>query len=552
MDTFNETNGFEEEPLNNQPQEPVSEEPEAAAIADQEPAAGPSEEAETEQTHDASAAPQSQEYRGAGVGQKESPFANSPYYTSWQPQNGQTERSTYEPKQSTYEPQHTAPEKKPAAKKTGKKAWKPVVAASLTVALIAGSCGITAAAVNNHWEKKTDALEDDLTVRINALQDQLDNQSVQILDAVNTAEDGNSSGSIIISGTSIGMTPSRVYSQNVNAVVAIANQTVTTNIYGQTSETASSGSGFIISEDGYVVTNYHVVEGATTLTVITYDSTEYEAKLIGYDESNDVALLKVDATDLPSVTIGSSDDLNVGDQVVAIGNPLGELTSSLSAGYVSAKDRTINTDGSYINMIQIDAAINAGNSGGPLFNMMGEVVGITTAKYSGSTSSGASIEGIGFAIPMDDVISIVSDLKEYGYVTGAYLGVSVTTVSDVLVARYGLPQGSYVESVVTGNCAQIAGVQQKDIIVAIGDYEVTSNTDLTKALRQFDPGDTTTITVYRSGQYLDLTITLDEKPAPTTEDTTTTDPSNSSELPSDGSYEEWYNYFAPYFGGGGR
>ena len=166
-------------------------------------------------------------------------------------------------------------------------------------------------------------------------------------------------------------------------------------------------------------------------------------------------------------------------------------------------------------MVQIDAAINPGNSGGPLFNMKGEVVGITTAKYSGSTSSGASIEGIGFAIPMDDVMSIVSDLQQYGYVSGAYLGISVTSVSDDVVSSYGLPHGAKVESVTAGSCAEKAGLQQRDIITSLGSYDVASVTDLTRTLRKFKPGNTTTITVYRSGQTLDLTVTLDQKPAPT-------------------------------------
>ena len=183
--------------------------------------------------------------------------------------------------------------------------------------------------------------------------------------------------------------------------------------------------------------------------------------------------------------------------------------------------------------------------------MKGEVVGITTAKYSGSTSSGASIEGIGFAIPMDDVMSIVSDLQQYGYVSGAYLGISVTSVSDDVVSSYGLPHGAKVESVTAGSCAEKAGLQQRDIITSLGSYDVASVTDLTRTLRKFKPGNTTTITVYRSGQTLDLTVTLDQKPAPTDTGSTSDDSTTpSGELPSSGNYEDWYNYFAPFFGGG--
>ena len=176
-------------------------------------------------------------------------------------------------------------------------------------------------------------------------------------------------------------TPQQVYAMNVDAVVAVTSVGTTTT-FGQTSKTTSSGSGFIVSANGFVVTNYHVIEGGKEIKVITSDSVVHKAMVVGYDETNDVAVLKVEGENFPAVVLGSSDELNVGDQVMAIGNPLGELTSTLTVGYVSAKDRVINTDGTYINMLQTDAAINSGNSGGPLFNLYGEVIGITTAKYT--------------------------------------------------------------------------------------------------------------------------------------------------------------------------
>lgn len=486
----------------------------------------------------------SQEYHNVGTGRKESPFADSPYVMnhSEQTQSGSGsyyQTNIHQQSANTQMPPVQRPPK--IKKKKSGKGWRAAVAAVLAVALVGGSCAITAVTVNNRWEKKTDQMEQTLNQKIEDLQKRVNSST----------NSGTSVSSNPVSSQEGGMTPGQVYAQNVNSVVAISNQ-ATTNVYGQITETASSGSGFIISKDGYVVSNYHVVQGATTLTVITFDGTEYPAELIGYDQSNDVALLKVDATGLDPVTIGSSDDLIVGDQVVAIGNPLGELTSTLTVGYISAKDRTINTDGTYINMMQTDAAINSGNSGGPLFNMNGEVIGITTAKYSGSSTSGATIEGIGFAIPIDDVIGMVYDLQEYGYVTGAYLGVSVISLDASTADLYSLPTGSLVDSVVEGSCAEKAGVQVKDIIISLGSYEVASNTDLTRALRKFDAGDTTTITVYRSGQEIDLTITLDEKPAPEAETNDTVEPSDDSQMPSDGSYEEWYNYFAPFFGYGGR
>ena len=221
--------------------------------------------------------------------------------------------------------------------------------------------------------------------------------------------------------------------------------------------------------------------------------------------------MKIQAENLPHVTLGSSDALVVGDQVFAIGNPLGELTSTLTVGYVSAKERMVTTEVGAMSMIQTDAAINSGNSGGPLFNTKGEVVGITTAKYSGTSGSGATIEGIGFAIPIDDVTGILDDLKEFGYVTSAYLGVSVRDVDSYGVA-YGLPAGAFVDEVVEGAAAHTAGVQPRDIITNIGGYEIAGVNDLLSALRKMEPGEDTTITVYRLGQEMNLKITLEEKP----------------------------------------
>ena len=197
-------------------------------------------------------------------------------------------------------------------------------------------------------------------------------------------------------------------------------------------------------------------------------------------------------------------------------------------------------------MIQTDAAINPGNSGGPLFNMYGQVVGITTAKYSGTTNSGASIEGIGFAIPIDDVSSMFSDLIDHGYVSSAYLGVSVISVDEEEAARYNLPTGAYVKSVEAGGAAEKAGVQPKDIITDVGGHEVTNLTTLTRALRDFKGGDETTITVYRSGESLTLNITLEEKPQT---DTTTQETQPAEQQMPSGDYGDWFDYFRRYFGG---
>lgn len=451
-------------------------------------------------------------------GRKESPFASSPYDIPWSRDSGRTSE--------------------PPKKKSGK-GWKTAVSLVLSVGILGGSIAGTAAIVNNSWEKKATQMEASFTAQMKQLQEQIN--------GINTSGGNSVSGNPV---STSGMTPSQVYEQNVKSVVAISNQG-TTNYFGQVTETASSGTGFILSEDGYVVTNYHVVEGADTLSVLTYDGTEYSAKLVGYEENNDLAVLKIEATGLPAVVIGSSDDLIVGDMVVAIGNPLGELTSTQTVGYISAKNRDVSTDGSTtINMMQTDAAINPGNSGGPLFNMNGEVVGITTAKYSGTTNSGATIEGIGFAIPIDDVIGMIDDLVDYGYVTGAYLGVTVINMDEDTAALYGLPVGVSVRSVDTGSCAEKAGMQVGDIIVGLGDMTVENYSELSRALRKFKAGDTTTITVLRNGQEKVLSITLDEKPQPETDTTTVPDATGDSQMPENGSYEEWFNYFAPFFGKG--
>jgi serine protease Do len=344
------------------------------------------------------------------------------------------------------------------------------------------------------------------------------------------------------------MTPAQLYAACVNSVVSISSSVQTNSFYGSGSG-SSSGSGFILTEDGYVVTNYHVVEDATAISVILHDDTEYSAELVGQDATNDIAVLKVDASGLPAAALGSSGALNIGDMVAAIGNPLGELASTQTIGYVSGINREVTTDSTIISMIQTDAVINPGNSGGPLFNMYGQVIGITTAKYSGTTGSGATIEGIGFAIPIDDVVPIISDLIEHGYVTGAYMGVTVMNTDAESAAMYGLPTGARIEEVVKGGAADRAGLQAKDIVIALGEHEVRNITDLTRALRHFKAGDVTTVKFLRSGREMSLEITLDEKPREMPEETQPQQPRPEGQMPGR-SYEDWYDYFfSPFFGG---
>ena len=292
------------------------------------------------------------------------------------------------------------------------------------------------------------------------------------------------------------LTPTQVYQMNVGAVCGIATQ-VTTNVWGQTTTSACTGSGFVLTEDGYIVTNNHVVADASegSIVVQLYSGEEYPAAIVGTDSMNDVALLKIEAEGLQTVTIGDSDQIEVGETVEAIGNPLGELTFTP------------------INMLQTDVAINAGNSGGPLFDMDGNVIGMTTAKVSGTTESGVSIEGLGFAIPINDVMRVVYDLQRYGRVLGrAYLGVTLQDLDSEVAATYNLPAGPQIVTVTEGSCAETAGLQPRDIILQFEDREISSFTDLSAALAKQKAGDTVTLKIYRAGAELEITLTLDERP----------------------------------------
>ena len=423
-----------------------------------------------------------------------------------------------------------------------KKGGKVFLVCLLVVALVLGGSGATALVVNEYWEQRWEDNQEKTAEMLEAMYDKIADLQEEIKDNSFTGN-GNSVSGTPNTTPDGSLTPGQVYAQNVDAVVFIKNQAT---VQGTT--TASSGSGFIISENGYIVTNYHVVQGATILTVITHNGKEYEANIVGYDSANDMAVLKIEANHLPYVKLGSSDDLIVGDQVVAIGNPLGELTNTLTVGYVSAVDRDVSAGGAMMNMIQTDVAINSGNSGGPLFNMKGEVVGITTAKYSGTSNSGATIEGISFAIPIDDVIRKITDLKEYGYLTGAYLGVTVSDTDPTYADYFDIPAGAYVRSVDPNYCAAKAGLKAKDVIVKVGSYDVANLNDLSRALEKYKPGDTVKIVVYRGGGKITLEVTLDERPPVNNSDAPAQTPSQDSTdgksaVPENGSLEEWWNYF---------
>ena len=308
------------------------------------------------------------------------------------------------------------------------------------------------------------------------------------------------------------MTPAEVYASTVGSVVSINCSAVSTNIFGQRVESASSGSGFVITQDGYIVTNHHVVASASSVKVTMYDGKEYSAAVVGSDSDYDVAVLKVETTGLQPVTLGNSADVNVGDTVLAIGNPLGELTFSMSQGIVSCCDRAINVSGTPFNMIQVDASINPGNSGGPLMNLYGEVVGIVSAKYS--SYSNTAVEGLGFAIPIGDVQAVITGIMENGQITSKpSMGIIAGTMTRQMAAQYQIDKdsGVFVYSVDKGGAGEKAGLRMGDVITKVDSTEITSMEDLTAAKKGRRAGDTVTVTYYRDGQSFTTELTFDAK-----------------------------------------
>ncbi|MDR3278397.1 MAG: trypsin-like peptidase domain-containing protein [Oscillospiraceae bacterium] len=308
------------------------------------------------------------------------------------------------------------------------------------------------------------------------------------------------------------LTGQEIYNLAISQVVGVTT-TIPGRGLGQPGG-AAYGSGFIITPEGFILTNYHVVEDAIQygydIDVVMYDGTTYSAVVKGYEADNDVAVIKIDAVGLNCAVIGKSADMQVGEMIYAVGNPR-QLNYTMTDGIVSALDRSVTTETEYsyveINMFQISAAVNSGNSGGPVYNTHGEVLGIVSAKY---VSTGT--EGLGFAIPIDDAMSIAYELISKGHVTGkASLGVRVQTVSAQAADYYDMVEGAYVKSIDPGTCAEKAGVRPGDIIIKLGDKDVTSTETLKAAKKDFNAGDSTTITVNRDGEELTLSITFDEE-----------------------------------------
>ena len=334
-----------------------------------------------------------------------------------------------------------------------------------------------------------------------------------------TADSASGSDSSITAASSSGssLTTEQVADLVSPSVVVITTEQVVYSQwswYGQNQVESGAGSGVIISSDGYILTCAHVVDGASNITV-TINDKDYTATLVGEDTTSDIAVIKIDANGLTPATVGDSDGLKVGQNVMAVGNPLGELGGTVTGGMISALNRSVTIQGSSsvntMSLIQMDASVSPGNSGGGLFNMNGELVGIVNAK-----SSSSDAEGLGFAIPINDAIKVAQELLENGYVTGRpYLGITYLAVTDAQTAsQLGVnAYGVYVVEVVKGGPAEKAGLQAGDRIVSVDGTEIASKDDLGTLMQEHAAGDTLSITIARDGQMQTVNVTLGEKTA---------------------------------------
>ena len=351
--------------------------------------------------------------------------------------------------------------------------------------------------------------------------------SKQIMTSSNAVSDSSTS---IVNISDYSNTSIAVAEKVLPSVVGITVTYQINSIFGGSATSDGAGSGIIISEDGYILTNNHVIssesssyfaiEEATSIKINLYGSDEtYEATVIGTDTYTDLAVLKIDKTGLTPATIGNSDNVKVGEFVMAIGNPLG-MEYSVTSGIVSAVNREVESEGTVYYAIQTDAAINSGNSGGALVNANGEVIGVNTLKLSGT-----GIEGIGFAIPISSTTSIVNQLIEHQTVKRPYIGILGSSLDSETATRYNLPVGIYVEGVEENSPAEKAGLQKSDIITKIEGNDVKSVNELNKIKYTYNIGDTVTLSVYRNNETIEVQVQLEETPAE--EETSTPEVNNS-------------------------
>lgn len=384
-------------------------------------------------------------------------------------------------------PNHSANAKPPKAKKP-KKQRKPISRGGIAIALavtMVFSCGLGFG--GGYFANKV---------------------NTSTSGSLNITKTSNSGTTTTASSTSKANSTSEIVKKTADSVVEISTESVVTGSFAQQYVQQGAGSGVIISQDGYILTNNHVINGANSVKVRLRDGTEYDATIVGSDSDNDIALLKVSATGLSPATFGDSNSLAVGDYVVAIGNPLGELGGTVTDGIISALARKVTIEDTQMTLLQTNAQVNPGNSGGGLFNANGELVGIVNAKQSAT-----EVEGIAFAIPINNVLDILSDLKEYGYVTGKVdLGIDFTDItSDETAFYYGVNQtGCYVLSVDSGSNAEKAGVTRGDLVTKVNDTDVSTSEDITTALEKAEVGDTVTFTVSRRGTSKTISFVLEE------------------------------------------
>ena len=447
-------------------------------------------------------------------------------------------------------------------RKKGKGKIITLIVCCLIIGGIIGAIGVSCASANKNAEATaTTTIREGQRETVAPLDTRTESLAVLCASGSKSSSDETEKTTTIVEGkretatvnvatidTSKVMTAAEIYAANVNSTVGITTE-VTTNYFGYTTTTPASGSGFILTEDGYIVTNYHVIEDSTSISVALYDGSTYDAKIVGYDDSNDIAVLKIEATGLTPVILGDSSQMYVGDQVLAIGNPLGELTFSLTGGLISALNRQITLDNLYLDLIQTDCAINSGNSGGPLFNMYGEVIGITNAKYSSSGSSNiASIDNIAFAIPINNVKTIITSIIENGYYAKPYIGVSISDLGSDYHG-FGLPEGAVIRAVQEDSPAQEAGLQTNDIVTHVNGEEVKTATEFKKKITNSSVGDVLTLTVYRQGETIELQVTVGEQQTTTTTETTAQPQQQQpqQQMPQDDYENYFYNFPWEYF-----
>ncbi len=406
------------------------------------------------------------------------------------------------------------------AKKTKRRMTAKIAASIMAMALVsAGSIGVYHYAFSPDNTLSTVIIEDteDETVTTTAVSDVTIKNVSNITPAVTNSDE---------------LTTEEVVEKVLPSVVGIESTfTMTSQSSGyfnfggfgqsqqpQTSSATATGTGVAITTDGYIVTNAHVIYDteynaglAASITVIVNEEDRYDAEVIGYDTDYDLAVLKINANDLAAAEFGNSDELNLGQNVIAIGNPLGfDLMNTVTSGIVSGLNRQITINEKSMTLIQTDAAINSGNSGGPLINKKGQVIGINSSKMSASYSE-ASIEGIGFAIPSNEASRIVKDIMEYGYVTGKpQLGVSCQDITENISRMYNLPVGVYIAAVAEDSAAEKAGLQVGDIITKINDEDITTYYELTAKKNEHKAGETIELTYVRNGVENKVTVTLDE------------------------------------------